>query len=89
MALLRLRVVISGGPRRKHEQQPCIGPRAYPVLLSRIERHERSRIAFRGFAGALDRDSARDDLHDCPLADAVITDLLPVRDVEDNDPALG
>jgi hypothetical protein len=59
------------------------------VLLSRIESHERSRIAFRGFAGALDRDSAGDDLHDCPLADAVVTDLLPVRDVDDNYAALG
>ena len=89
LGMFRFRVVLGSGPRRKHEQEPCVGERAQPVLLSWIEGHERARFTVRGFPGTLDRDPARDDFDDGPLADAVITELLPVREVDDDDSALG
>ena len=57
--------------------------------LTRIKGYERSCIALRRLSGALDHDASHDDLHHGTLADPMIADLLPIREVDDDDTTLG
>ena len=74
---------------RGQQQQSSIVEATHGVRLARVERHQRSSVALDRLASGLDRDAARDDLHDCPLANAVITDALSALKVEHDEPALG
>ena len=77
------------GPGCEREQQTRVVKATQGMALAGIKRDQRSGLALHGRFGSLDRDPARNHLHDRPLADVMIAHFLSAAQVEYHDPALG
>jgi len=85
---LRGLVVPLRRPGREHEQQPRVLEAADRMALAGVERDQRSGHAFHGLIAGLDRDAARDHLHNGALAYPVIGHVLSALQVDDHESAL-